>query len=560
MPRNRYEDEDQQPVKARPAIPIIGPQAGTMEAPASQLSKAGFPAAPPPSASDSSAVGWNAPPRPQPFSGAIAAPPRPPGTMEAPASQLRSMSPYGPQKPGWNATQGLPADSPPPIAFSRPSYPPPPSLNVQPASGQEMASATQSLEAGRPASAVAYGNALDAMPRITDSVTRDATRATQGIADRANIVGEGSYANAVQRGVPHEQAGAMFGRPAWPAPRPAVETPAPTVSPETNRRAVTAGALMDLNDASGRGNVDTPSLEGKTPEQRRQIAGGGPRDESGRRSDESPQQYDERLKNIAAMNQLNAGLPVRQAEARQQRSRMRRDAAALMQTGDVAGARAMLQEANQVGMPQRLSPLEAGGAVEHQRQVELAGAQGKSSYALEQSRLATDRERMRQEGMNTRQGAGFEQADKAAQRSAEVNTQMTQLRSRLDRLSAADKLAVQPLNDRITQIDKNKQALIATIGESFTPEEKKKSAREELKKLEDEQEKLVGQANEKLDKIRSEASIPNAPGGTPTGPSAIPPGVQAPGGAGATPNPGDVVDGYRFKGGNPNDKANWEKV
>jgi len=29
---------------------------------------------------------------------------------------------------------------------------------------------------------------------------------------------------------------------------------------------------------------------------------------------------------------------------------------------------------------------------------------------------------------------------------------------------------------------------------------------------------------------------------------------------GKAPKPGDVVDGYRFKGGNPNDQKNWEPV
>lgn len=41
-------------------------------------------------------------------------------------------------------------------------------------------------------------------------------------------------------------------------------------------------------------------------------------------------------------------------------------------------------------------------------------------------------------------------------------------------------------------------------------------------------------------------------------------GVQAAPAGGAqpkrAPSPGTVMNGYKFKGGNPNDKANWEKV
>lgn len=53
------------------------------------------------------------------------------------------------------------------------------------------------------------------------------------------------------------------------------------------------------------------------------------------------------------------------------------------------------------------------------------------------------------------------------------------------------------------------------------------------------------------------AIIPGLPIGTYVGPTS---GVAAALGGGGGPKPGDEVDGHRFLGGNPNDKASWEPV
>lgn len=49
-------------------------------------------------------------------------------------------------------------------------------------------------------------------------------------------------------------------------------------------------------------------------------------------------------------------------------------------------------------------------------------------------------------------------------------------------------------------------------------------------------------------------------GGYGVGQPAPAPGSAAPAAAPAAPRPGDVMDGYRFKGGNPADMSSWEKV
>jgi hypothetical protein len=90
------------------------------------------------------------------------------------------------------------------------------------------------------------------------------------------------------------------------------------------------------------------------------------------------------------------------------------------------------------------------------------------------------------------------------------------------------------------------------------------------KDLNDEAIKLLPQVMG-IDPITSMIKDPSAQGGMrPATPQEIAEGIQraraiirgqlAPRSTNAIPNVGAVVGGYRFKGGNPNDKTNWEKV
>jgi hypothetical protein len=57
----------------------------------------------------------------------------------------------------------------------------------------------------------------------------------------------------------------------------------------------------------------------------------------------------------------------------------------------------------------------------------------------------------------------------------------------------------------------------------------------------------IDQAKAMADKIYSSSNLGGMPGGSTTAPS-------------AAPKKGDVRGGYKFNGGNPNDKNNWSKV
>ncbi len=74
---------------------------------------------------------------------------------------------------------------------------------------------------------------------------------------------------------------------------------------------------------------------------------------------------------------------------------------------------------------------------------------------------------------------------------------------------------------------------------------------------------LYGQIDDIKGRLRSAGSkTPTATQGQPGAPPApaTQSGAPQPAQQGAAPKPGDVVDGYRFKGGNPADQTNWERV
>ena len=81
----------------------------------------------------------------------------------------------------------------------------------------------------------------------------------------------------------------------------------------------------------------------------------------------------------------------------------------------------------------------------------------------------------------------------------------------------------------------------------------------EKKALLDEQNKAY---NEAIERMRDQMGSSTGSGGTsdmpgPKAQEAAPKSTAVPG---ATPKPGDVMDGWKFKGGDPADKSNWEKV
>lgn len=62
----------------------------------------------------------------------------------------------------------------------------------------------------------------------------------------------------------------------------------------------------------------------------------------------------------------------------------------------------------------------------------------------------------------------------------------------------------------------------------------------------------IAAADDEINQLRQMAGLPAVRGAMAPAPAAARPT--------AAPRPGDIVDGYRFKGGNPADRKNWEKV
>lgn len=230
----------------------------------------------------------------------------------------------------------------------------------------------------------------------TNPMTSDRQRETNQIDARMGVVnginsGQMDYTQAVRGGMAPAQATAMGLMAPYPqvtAPNMAYGGPqpgptftgfAPTMAPQDAQAILAAG---------GRGNAPAAG-PARAPMQ------------PGQRTDESADQFSQRQKDIASSNIANADIGSRQARARQAKSLLSSQARQVAKSGDAKSAAALFSQAAGMETPKRETPYSVARTREDDATKRTVGKDGDSAK-LQVSRDTTERERMRQEGLNQR--------------------------------------------------------------------------------------------------------------------------------------------------------------
>lgn len=173
----------------------------------------------------------------------------------------------------------------------------------------------------------------------------------------------------------------------------------------------------------------------------------------GQRMDETPQMFQQRQADIATMNMENAGLGLRRETARNTRADLSRSARQLMNRGDTESAAALIAGGAGIATPARSTPASVAQRRTDDANKLEAIKSGGGDTKLAVSREATERERMRQDGLNTR-----------LEKKAAVDAKVADYKTRSARLQAADKAKVDGLLTRLKNIGsaRAKQEELAT--------------------------------------------------------------------------------------------------
>lgn len=292
----------------------------------------------------------------------------------------------------------------------------------------------------------------------------------QGVVDSANT--GGSYANAVSPGgfglTPQQAVGMGF------VPQPSQVT-APNLA--------YGGAPIGSTQFFGGPRAD---------------AAGVPL-QPGQRDDESAADFGQRRKDIASMNMQNADIGSRQARARQAKSLLSSQARQVAKSGDTKSAAALFSQAAGMETPSRATPYSVARTREEDATKRTVGKDGDSTK-LQISRDTTERERMRQEGLNTR-----------AERKQTFDQTMADNKARLASVSEGNRTRATGLIRQIETIGRQIQKQEEYVGGDTDA-----AAKSRITALETNREKVQGE----LDKIFGEttpATNATAPIGTMNG-------------------------------------------